>query len=99
MTDVIAAFFAGAFAVNGLPHFLWGISGEPFQSPFASPPGVGESPPWVNVLWGASNFAAAGGLVYWAGLCCATASIASLLVGALAMALTLAWHFGKVRKA
>jgi hypothetical protein len=56
---LIAYFFGGAFLVNALPHFLKGISGESFQSPFAKPPGEGLSSAWVNVLWGAANFAAA----------------------------------------
>ena len=41
---------------NGVPHFVNGISGRNFQSPFASPPGVGESSPLVNVIWGMVNF-------------------------------------------
>ena len=41
--DYLAHFFAGAFLANGVPHFVQGICGNKFQSPFASPPGVGES--------------------------------------------------------
>jgi hypothetical protein len=36
-------FAAGLFLANGVPHFVQGISGHWFQTPFASPPGVGES--------------------------------------------------------
>jgi hypothetical protein len=43
---------------NGVPHFVQGISGHPFQTPFAKPRGVGESSPVVNVLWGFLNLAA-----------------------------------------
>ena len=50
-------FVAGLFLANGVPHFVQGISGAWFQTPFASPPGVGESSPVVNVLWGAVGFA------------------------------------------
>ena len=32
------------------------MSGRPFPSPFASPPGQGESTALVNVLWGSLNF-------------------------------------------
>ena len=39
----VAYFFGGAFLANALPHFGNGISGHAFQSPFASPPGVGLS--------------------------------------------------------
>src|SRR5450756_1424286 len=53
----LAHFFSGVFLANAVPHFVHGISGRPFQSPFASPPGVGESSPVVNVLWGFANAA------------------------------------------
>ena len=52
----IAYFFAGALLANGVPHFVHGISGKRFQSPFASPPGIGESSAPVNVIWGLANF-------------------------------------------
>jgi len=39
-------FVSGLLLANGVPHFVQGISGAPFQTPFASPPGVGESRPW-----------------------------------------------------
>ncbi len=53
----LAQFVSGLFLANGVPHFVQGISGEKFQSPFASPRGVGESSPLVNVLWGFANIA------------------------------------------
>jgi hypothetical protein len=52
----IAYFFGGAFLVNAIPHFVSGVTGHPFQSPFATPPGEGLSPAWVNVSWGSTNF-------------------------------------------
>jgi len=51
----IAYFFGGAFLVNAIPHFVNGVTGHPFQSPFAHPPGEGLSSAWVNVLWGSFN--------------------------------------------
>jgi uncharacterized membrane protein len=51
----LAAFFAGAFLANAVPHFFHGISGDPFPSPFAHPPGKGLSSPTINVLWGGFN--------------------------------------------
>ena len=48
-------FFGGAFLVNAIPHFVNGVMGHSFQSPFASPPGQGLSSAMVNVLWGAFN--------------------------------------------
>ncbi len=53
----LAQFVSGLLLANGVPHLVHGISGEKFQSPFASPPGVGESSPTVNVLWGFANIA------------------------------------------
>lgn len=53
----VAYFFGGAFIANSVPHFINGVSGSPFQSPFASPPGEGLSSSTVNVLWGLLNLA------------------------------------------
>src|SRR5271168_5157638 len=39
----LAYFFGGAFLANTVPHYVNGISGNAFQSPFASPPGEGLS--------------------------------------------------------
>jgi hypothetical protein len=52
----VAHFFGGAFLANAVPHFVSGITGHPFQSPFAHPPGEGLSSALVNVLWGSANF-------------------------------------------
>ena len=57
-------FVAGMFLANGVPHFVQGISGHWFQSPFASPSGVGESSPVVNVLWGFFNLAVGFALLF-----------------------------------
>jgi hypothetical protein len=51
----VAYFFGGMFLANALPHLGNGISGHAFQSPFATPPGVGLSSSTVNVLWGLFN--------------------------------------------
>jgi hypothetical protein len=53
--DYIACFFAGAFLANAVPHFVDGISGDRFPTPFASPPGKGLSSPTVNVVWALLN--------------------------------------------
>ena len=57
--DVAAYFFGGAFLANFVPHFVAGVSGRPFYSPFATPPFRGLSSPAVNVLWGLFNLAVA----------------------------------------
>ncbi len=51
----VACIFAGLFLTNAVPHFMHGISGDSFPSPFANPPGKGLSSPLVNVLWGLAN--------------------------------------------
>jgi hypothetical protein len=55
--DYLAAFFAGAFLANFVPHFVQGVSGDPFPTPFAKPPGRGLSSPTINVLWALLNLA------------------------------------------
>lgn len=51
----LCAFFSGLFLTNAIPHFVEGISGNKFPTPFAKPPGKGLSSPLVNVLWGVLN--------------------------------------------
>jgi hypothetical protein len=57
-TRYLSYFFGGALLTNALPHFVSGLMGRPFQSPFAKPPGEGLSSSTVNVLWGLFNLAA-----------------------------------------
>ena len=52
----VSYFSGGAFLTNGVPHFVRGVMGQAFQSPFARPPGEGLSSATVNVLWGFANF-------------------------------------------
>ena len=60
----LSYFFGGAFLANAIPHFVSGVTGHPFQSPFASPPGQGLSSAMVNVLWGVFNLVI-GYLLIW----------------------------------
>jgi hypothetical protein len=53
--NYIACFFAGTILANVVPHFVRGISGERFPTPFARPPGRGLSSPTVNVVWALVN--------------------------------------------
>jgi hypothetical protein len=96
----LAYFMAGALLANGVPHFVHGVSGQRFQSPFASPPGVGESPPLVNVLWGLANFAGGFALIFGVGCFRFGLNRAAMMVGlgALAISVFLAAYFGRVRK-
>jgi hypothetical protein len=56
--SLVSYFFGGAFLTNAVPHLVSGLMGEPFQSPFAKPPGQGLSSSTVNVLWGVLNIVA-----------------------------------------
>jgi hypothetical protein len=51
----VAYFFGGAFLGNFVPHFVNGVSGRKFPSPFSKPPGKGLSSPFINVLWSLLN--------------------------------------------
>ncbi len=51
----VSYFFGGMFLTNAIPHWISGLMGRPFQSPFAKPPGEGLSSSTVNVLWGFFN--------------------------------------------
>ena len=56
--DYVLCFFGGIFIANFVPHFISGITGTKFPTPFASPPGRGLSPPALNVLWALVNLVA-----------------------------------------
>jgi hypothetical protein len=60
--NYIACFFAAMFLTNVVPHLVHGISGDPFPTPFAKPPGKGLSSPTVNVVWALFNLVAGYGL-------------------------------------
>jgi uncharacterized membrane protein len=93
----LAYFFAGAFLANCVPHLGNGVSGHAFQSPFATPPGVGLSSAKVTVLWGFLN------LVFGYFLVCRvgrfdlrkTAHVLVFGAGILVMSLMLAHSFGR----
>jgi hypothetical protein len=97
----VARFLAGAFLANSVPHFTSGIQGRRFPSPFASPPGKGESSPTTNVVWGAANAAAAYLLLYQIGEFGLNNSRETLSVGlgGFVMALMLSKGFGRVYSA
>lgn len=91
-------FLAGALLCNAIPHLANGLSGDPFPTPFATPRGIGNSPPLVNMLWGSANlFAGVALMILWlpdAGL---LPGLVAAAAGWLAIGAYLAWHFGKVR--
>lgn len=56
--DYLNCFLAGVFLANAVPHFVHGVSGDPFPTPFADPPGKGLSSPMLNVVWALPNLVA-----------------------------------------
>ncbi len=94
----LAWFFGGMFLINSIPHLAAGLSGSPFQSPFASPPGEGLSSATVNVLWGLFNLLAAYLLLVRVGNfdLRRTACIVPVALAMLLMGLLLASHFGRL---
>ena len=57
--NVAAYFLGGMFLANFFPHFIAGMSGVRFYTPFATPPFRGLSSPIVNVLYALFNLAMA----------------------------------------
>jgi hypothetical protein len=93
----IAYFFGGAFLANTVPHFVNGVSGNPFQSPCASPPGEGLSSSLINVLWSLFNLAVAYLLICRVGSfnLRTNAHVLTLGAGILIMSLMLAHSFAR----
>jgi hypothetical protein len=94
----VAYFFGGMFLANSIPHLVAGISGSPFQSPFANPPGEGLSSSSINVVWGATNLALAYAIVLKIGDfdLRRTSHIVPFGLGAFLIALGLAQTFGRL---
>jgi hypothetical protein len=93
----ISYFFGGAFLCNAIPHFVSGVMGRPFQSPFAKPPGQGLSSSTINVLWGVFNLAVAYALICRVGEfnLRSTTHVMCLGLGILLMGLIGARQFGR----
>jgi uncharacterized membrane protein YpjA len=90
-------FFGGVFTANAVPHFVAGIMGHPFQSPFAKPPGQGLSSSTVNISWGFFNAVVGYLLVAHIGAFHPriTSHILAFGLGALLISLFSARHFGR----
>lgn len=95
--SLLSYVFGGAFLANAIPHFVSGVMGRPFQSPFAKPPGEGLSSSIVNVLWGFVNIVVGYGLVCRVGNFDLrdTGDVFAFGLGALLIALFSAWGFGR----
>src|ERR1700727_3064228 len=97
IVHIIEWFFGGVFLANAVPHIGNGVSGRPFQSPFATPPGKGLSSSTVNVLWGFFNTVAGYLLVVRVGNfdLRSISDVLALAVGALLISVLMARHFGR----
>jgi hypothetical protein len=93
----LPCFFGGMFLANAIPHWVSGLMGRPFQSPFARPHGVGLSSSTVNVVWGFANIVAAYVLIVRiAHVDVQNAqSVVALGLGAFLISLFAARHFGR----
>jgi hypothetical protein len=93
----VSYFFGGAFLANAVPHYVSGVTGRPFQSPFAKPPGKGLSSASVNVLWGFFNLIVAYILLVQVGSfdLHSTIHVTAAGLGTLLMSLMGARHFGE----
>jgi hypothetical protein len=95
--DLVSYFLAGLFFTNAIPHFVSGVTGRAFQSPFAKPRGKGLSSSTINVCWGFFNLVVSyalirrGGNFDWK----ATGDVAALGLGVLLMGLLCARLFGR----
>jgi hypothetical protein len=94
---LVSYFFGGAFLANAIPHLVSGMMGQPFQSPFAKPPGEGLSSSTVNVSWGFFNAVVGYLLVIHVGNfdLRSTSCVLALAAGALLISLFSARHFGQ----
>jgi hypothetical protein len=94
---LLAYFFGGAFLSNAVPHFVSGVMGRPFQSPFAKPRGEGLSSSTVNVVWGVFNIVVGYMLVCRVGDfdLKSDVDVAVFGAGVLVMGLFAARHFGR----
>jgi len=94
--DCIACFFAGVFLANFVPHFVHGISGDRFPTPFARPRGQGLSSPTVNVVWALVNLVA-GYILFRVGRLSSghTSALIAFFAGIAAISTTLSVRFAR----
>ena len=95
----VAWFFAGAFLVNSVPHIVQGISGNKFQTPFATPRGARRVLRRRQCDLGFANLVIGSVLVHvtWSAPSPPWQLCLTALIGALALALYLARRFSSVR--
>jgi hypothetical protein len=98
--ELLAYFVGGAAIANTLPHLVSGLMGRKFPSPFAKPPGKGQSSAVTNVVWGFANLVLAYVLVCRVGRFDLQdlTHVAALGLGLLALSLLTARQFGSLNE-
>jgi hypothetical protein len=96
LISYLSYFLGGCFLTNSIPHFVNGVSGRKFQSPFAKPPGKGLSTSTQNIMWGMINLVAAYLLLFQVGdfIVKALSHALALGLGIFLAGLFLARYFG-----
>lgn len=90
----VYSLLAGAIGANGIPHFIQGILGKAYQTPFGR-----QSSAVINVLWGWLNLVVASMLLYLGHVHPhLLRSFACVALGALAMSSLLAYNKTKQPK-
>jgi hypothetical protein len=83
------------FLANAVPHFVYGICGDRFPTPFSKPPGKGLSSPMVNVLWALLNGVIGYFLFRVGKVTSCDLTRAVFFVGIVAMSVMLSFNFAK----
>lgn len=88
-----------AFLANAIPPLVHSLSGKRFPTPFAQPPGEGESPAWMNAVWGLVNRGGGYALAMGVGTVTPgfTRSAQLMAIGFGVTSLALAYYCGKGR--
>lgn len=97
LLHLLSYLVGGATLANAIPHFVSGMMGRAFQSPFAKPRGEGLSSSLVNFTWGWSNLVLAYLLLFQVGDFSLKHWIdaGALGLGMLLIGLPLSVHFGR----
>lgn len=95
----LACFWSGIFLTNVVPHFIHGVSGNKFPTPFSNPRGIGLSSPTTNIYWALMNLVA-GYLLFIAGKPdnAHPLSIIVLFAGIVFISIYISKHFQKKHK-
>ena len=93
--NYIVCFFAGMFLANVVPHFVHGISGNPFPTPFARLQGKELSSPIVNVAWALVNLIVGWVLFRVGKVSSDNGALVAFFAGIIALSLWLSFLFTK----